>query len=77
MLKKFSFWLSILSIGICLFHAFGFDEGNLVLIGLNPGYFIIPIKFDRIESYYIHHLLSFFIIGITVDKVKAVFYPKS
>jgi hypothetical protein len=35
-LRKFTFWLSIISILICLNNYWGNDNKNILLIGLNP-----------------------------------------
>lgn len=36
LLRKFTFWLSLLSILICLNNYWGNDDKNILLIGLNP-----------------------------------------
>lgn len=36
LIKKAVFWLSLLSLTLCAINRFGYDEHNILLIGLNP-----------------------------------------
>jgi hypothetical protein len=79
LLRKFTIWLSILSILICLNHYWGNDDKNILLIGLNPvlnnmvytELFQHWLFYESANYYraYLVHFLSFLLIGIVIDVV--------
>ena len=84
--RKFTFWLSLISILICLNNFWGNDDKNILLIGLNPvlnsvGYtepfrhwmFDFSNESTSIKVQfpaYLLHFSSFFLLGFIIDYLK-------
>lgn len=77
LLRKFTFWLSILSILTCLNHYWGNDDKNILLIGLNPvlnnmvytepfRHWLLSESTNYYRAYLVH-FISFLMIGMVID----------
>ncbi|MBY0088664.1 hypothetical protein HP567_019770 [Brevibacillus sp. M2.1A] len=82
LLKKFSFWLTLVSILICLFDFLGNDEKHILLSITNPILneivYIEPFKHWIIEVHqdanstilptgYLLHVITYFLFGLLID----------
>jgi hypothetical protein len=85
-MRKFSLWLSLFSILICLLHAIGLDDKNLLLFLSSPhlmflennSHFIRDISNDFLQmmSWYFVNILGWFLIGILLDTIITIFKNK-
>lgn len=76
--KKFSFWLTIIAIGICLFNLLGFDDKSILLFLASPPFQIMGTHWFvenvthpaniSIAIKYVLTILFWFIIGAALDK---------
>lgn len=75
---KFSFWLPLLSIIICLFNLLGYDDKNLLLGYTNPLLLLFSKELTKLhysmESeqsfyfiWYLMHFATFLLIALIVD----------
>lgn len=76
--KRFSFWLSIIAIGICLFNLLGYDDKSLLLFFTSPPFWIMgthwfvenfthPANISIVIKYALT-ILFWFLFGFTLDK---------
>ncbi|MGF7048091.1 putative membrane protein [Paenibacillus sp. DS2015] len=86
--KKYSFWLFILSLSICLFNLYGDDDKNLLLfltspllLWLNPWLTTLHYSLDMellwLIVLYGIHLFSWLFIGLLIDWLISGFKAKS
>jgi hypothetical protein len=76
--KRFSFWLTIIAIGICLFNLLGYDDKSILLFFTSPPFQIMGTQWFvenfthpaniSIEIKYVLTILFWFLFGITLDK---------
>lgn len=80
--KRFSFWLTIIAIGICLFNLLGYDDKSILLFLASPPFWIMETHWF-VENFthpanisivikYVLTILFWFLFGISLDK----FIPK-
>ncbi|WJQ83540.1 hypothetical protein [Brevibacillus brevis] len=82
LLKKFSFWLTLVSILICLFDILGNDKKHILFAVTNPILneivYIEPFRHWIIEVYqdanstilsvgYLLHVITYFLFGLVID----------
>lgn len=77
-MKKFSFWLSIFGLLVCLLNATGKDDKNLLLYFTSPHLMLIEEynigrQLDGIFIIYIINIVGWFIIGLVIDLIIAAF----
>jgi hypothetical protein len=76
--KKYSYWLSVIAIGICLFNLLGYDDKSILLFLSSPPFwimethwfvrnFIHPADVSIFIKYSLT-ILFWFIFGFILDK---------
>lgn len=68
---KATFWTTLISAAICLFHYLGYDHSHVVLYHISIPTWIIPLFADiqQVNKYLIYVLTvaSWFAIGLGID----------
>ncbi|OUQ86000.1 hypothetical protein B5G50_24350 [Brevibacillus brevis] len=82
LLKKFSFWLTLVSILICLFDILGNDKKHILFAATNPilseivyiepfRHWIIEVHQDANSTIlsvgYLLHVITYFLFGLMID----------
>lgn len=81
-LKKFSFWLTLFGVLVCLFNATGMDDKNLLLFFTSPHlmftleYTSILRHFDGMLEIYAINIVGWFLIGLLIDFIISAFKRK-
>ena len=75
MIGKFTFWLTAIAVGVCLFHLSGLDRGHVVLYHISLPAWIIPFftSIQTVNKYFLYFLTiaSWFLIGLALDALVA------
>ncbi len=76
--KRFTFWFTVISFGICLINLLGYDDKNLLLFFTSPPFWIIEthwfvVNFTHpsnipINVIYIITILFWILLGLVIDK---------
>lgn len=68
--KRFSFWLSMIAVGICLFNLLGYDDKNLLLFFTSPPFWILENMSFRfpIGVIYVISITFWFLFGFGIDR---------
>lgn len=85
--KRFSFWLTIIAIGICLFNLLGYDDKSILLFLASPPFWIMgthwfvenfthPTNISIVIKYGLT-ILFWFIFGISLDKFISKLFKKN
>ncbi|MFP3894907.1 hypothetical protein [Exiguobacterium indicum] len=87
MRKGFRLWLPLLSLVVCLFNAFGYDDKNILLFLTSPVFWLLESRsflgtwLDSIHVplflIYILTLISWFLIGLLIDVILSVLFRRS
>ncbi len=87
MRKGFRLWLPLLSLVVCLFNAFGYDDKNILLFLTSPVFWLLEsLSFlgTWLDSFhvplfliYILTLISWFLIGLLIDVILSVLFRRS
>lgn len=83
----FRLWLPLLSLVVCLFNAFGYDDKNILLFLTSPVFWLLESRFflgTWLDSFhvplfliYILTLISWFLIGLLIDVILSVLFRRS
>lgn len=87
MRKGFRLWLPLLSLAVCLFNVFGYDDKNILLFLTSPFFWILESR-SFLEAWldsfhvplfliYILTLISWFFIGLLIDVILTVLFRQS
>jgi hypothetical protein len=78
-IKSFKFWLSIISLGVCLYNWFGYDDKNILLYLISFPNLLFhlaesiyqPIRFYAIHDLYFAvyfiNIFYWFLVGLIID----------
>ncbi|EZP61383.1 MULTISPECIES: hypothetical protein [unclassified Exiguobacterium] len=87
MRKGFRLWLPLLSLVVCLFNAFGYDDKNILLFLTSPVFWLLESQSflgTWLDSFhvplfliYILTLISWFLIGLLIDVILSVLFRRS
>ncbi|MCQ4090493.1 hypothetical protein [Exiguobacterium sp. LL15] len=87
MRKGFRLWLPLLSLVVCLFNAFGYDDKNILLFLTSPVFWLLELRSflgTWLDSFhvplfliYILTLISWFLIGLLIDVILSVLFRRS
>lgn len=79
MRKVFRLWLPLLSLAVCLFNVFGYDDKNILLFLTSPVFWLLESRSflgTWLDSFhvplfliYILTLISWFLIGLLIDVI--------
>ncbi|HAL00075.1 hypothetical protein [Exiguobacterium sp.] len=79
MRKGFRLWLPLLSLVVCLFNVFGYDDKNILLFLTSPVFWLLESRSflgTWLDSFhvplfliYILTLISWFLIGLLIDVI--------
>lgn len=79
MRKGFRLWLPLLSLVVCLFNVFGYDDKNILLFLTSPVFWLLESQSflgTWLDSFhvplfliYILTLISWFLIGLLIDVI--------
>lgn len=68
---RFTFWLTLIAIGITIFHAIGLDHDHVVLFHVSIPAWILPAftNIQTMDKYVVYFLTitSWFYIGLALD----------
>lgn len=75
MAKRFTFWLTLVAVGVCLFNYMGYDHDHIVLYQASIPAWIIPLFTDILNvsklTLYLLTIGSWFVIGLLLDRLVA------
>jgi len=75
MIGKFTFWLTLVSLGVCLFHFMGLDHSHVVLYHVSIPAWLIPFfaNIQTVNKFLVYFLTvaSWFVIGLALDALVA------
>ncbi|KSU47787.1 hypothetical protein AS033_14075 [Exiguobacterium indicum] len=87
MRKGFRLWLPLLSLAVCLFNVFGYDDKNILLFLTSPVFWLLESRSFLgiwLNSFhvplfliYILTLISWFLIGLLIDIILSVLFKRS
>jgi len=70
---KVTFWLTLFSVLLCIYHYMGYDHDHIVLIIFSPPAWVIPLftSLQLISKPVIYALtvITWFLIGLAIDAV--------
>lgn len=69
--RKFTFWLTLFAVLLCLYHLAGFDHDNIVFLMFSPVTWVIPIFADvnRMDVFFLYAttIIVWFAAGYAID----------
>lgn len=83
----FRLWLPLLSLAVCLFNAFSYDDKNILSVLTSPVFWLLESRSflgTWLDSFhvplfliYILTLISWFLIGLLIDVILSVLFRRS